>query len=228
MDIVDVMTRDVVSVAPETKVRRAARLMIEGGFSGLPVVDEGRLVGVVSEADLLKREGSRTWMSRVLFGDEATAISEMETVSDVMSCPAETIVELATVQEAARVMTHKGYKRLPVIDKAGKMVGILTRRDVVKAYARPDEDVEGEVVTLLAVLPEPLSHIKATVTDGVVNLTGEVDTSAEARAVCRLVKGIEGVARVENAMIWEVDSEVDANPWAGYALEGKGMTIQSL
>lgn len=228
MDIVDVMTRDVVSVSPDTKVRRAARLMIQGGFSGLPVVDDGRLVGVVSEADLLKREGSRTWMSRVLFGDEEASIPELEIVSDVMSRPAETIGELATVQEAARVMTHKGYKRLPVIDKTGKMVGIMTRRDVVKAYARPDEDIEGEVVTMLAVLPEPLSHVRATVTDGVVNLIGDVDTSAEARAICRIIKGIEGVARVENEMIWEVDSRIDANPWAGYALEGKGMTTRSI
>ncbi len=228
MDIVDVMTRDVVSVTPDTPARRAARMMIEGGFSGLPVVENGRLGGVISEADLLKRDGSRSWMSRVLFADDLSPVSESEVVADLMSRPAETIGELATVSEAARVMTRKGYKRLPVVDQTGAMVGIVTRRDLVRAYARADEEILDEVNTMLGVLPSPLSDVDARVSEGVVQLAGEMETSAEARALCRLVKGIEGVARVVNDMVWEIESEVDANPWSGYALEGKGMTSPSV
>lgn len=222
MDIVDVMTRSVQSVTPDTSLHKAARMMIDGGFSGLPVVENGVLVGVLSEADYVRRDGSQTWVSRILLGEEAAPLSEVSVVGDLMSGPAVTILDTATVQEAAHVMTRKGLKRLPVVDHNGKMVGIVTRRDLIRAYVRSDEDILEEVRLLIEVLPSPLSGVEIDVRDGVVTLSGDVETSTEARAVCKIVKGVEGVGRVVNELDWEITSELGESPWAGYALEGKG------
>lgn len=223
MDISDVMTRDVVFVTPDTTLYKAARMMIDGGFSGLPVLEDGRLIGVISEADFVSKEGSQTWASRVLMGEEEDPLRGVEKVHELMSAPAVTIADTATVQEAARLMTKKGLKRLPVLNHEHELVGICTRRDLIRAYVRPDADIEGEVNAMLAVLPSPLSSVAIEVEEGVVTISGYVDTSAEARAICRLAKGIEGVAKVENKLDWEIASELGDNPWAGYALEGQGM-----
>lgn len=222
MDIVDVMTRSVESVAPDTTLHKAARMMIDGGFSGLPVLEDGRLVGILSEADFVRRDGSQTWVSRVLLGEEEAPLSEVSMVKELMSAPAVTIADTATVQEAARIMTRKGLKRLPVVDHNHQMVGIVTRRDLIRAYVRSDEDILEEVKLLIEVLPSPLSGVEIDVTEGVVTLTGDVETSSEARAVCKIVRGVEGVGRVVNELDWEITSELGESPWAGYALEGKG------
>lgn len=220
MDVSDVMTRDVLTISSQASVREAARLMIDGGFSGVPVVDDGRLVGILSEADYLARDGSQSWVSRALFGEEQSPLTEVELVSELMSTPVVTVPETGSVQEAARIMTRKGLKRLAVLNHNGELVGIVTRADLIRAYVRPDADIAGEIRQMLAVLPEPLSGLSVEVIDGMAILSGDVETSAEARAVIRIVKGIEGVARVRNDLDWEVATERGDNPYSGYPLQG--------
>ena len=220
MDVVDVMTRDVVTVTPATSAREAARLMVDSGFSGIPVVDDNRLAGVLSEADYLAKDGSQSWISRVLFGEDLDPFEGVESVRELMSSPAITITDAATVQEAARVMIHHGVKRLPVVDHKGKLAGLVTRADLIRSYVRPDEEIAGEVRAMLAVLPSPMSGVDLEVHDGVAQVSGDVETSAEARAVVRIIKGIEGVAAVKNELDWETTSELGDNPYSGYSLEG--------
>jgi CBS domain-containing protein len=217
MDVIDVMTRDVVSVAPDASVREAALLMISNRISGLPVTDDDVVVGVISETDYVAEDSSRTWVSRVLFGQEDGM--RVEKVSELMSRDPVTISVTATVPEAARLMTRHDINRLPVVDR-GRMVGIVTRSDVIRAYVHSDEDIAGDARLMIAVLPEPMSSVQVSVEDGVVTLTGEVETSAEARLVARMVEGVEGVVKVDNRIVWEVTVEDGSNQWLAYPQEG--------
>jgi CBS-domain-containing membrane protein len=147
-------------------------------------------------------------------------LAEVEFVSEMMSSPVVTVAETSSVQEAARIMTRKGLKRLAVLNGDNEVVGIVTRADLIRAYVRPDAEIAGEIRQMLAVLPAPLSGLAVEVLDGVAVLSGDVETSAEARAIIRIVGGIEGVARVRNDLDWEVATELGDNPYSGYPLEG--------
>jgi CBS domain-containing protein len=219
VDTVDVMTRDVLSVTPETSVRAAALLMIEKRISGLPVVEDGVVVGVISEADFVAKDSSRTWFSRALLGQEEGMFTGVEKVGEMMSRNVVTVPVSATVQDAARLMTRHNVNRLPVIEH-GVMVGIVTRSDLIRAYVHSDEEIAGDVELLIAVLPEPMSKVGVSVEDGIVSLTGVVETSPQARLVARMVAEIEGVAGVDTRLSWEVSTEAADSPWSGFPQEG--------
>jgi CBS domain-containing protein len=213
------MTRDVLSVTPETSVRAAALLMIEKRISGLPVVEDGVVVGVISETDFVAKDSSRTWFSRALLGQEEGMFTGVEKVGEMMSRNVVTVPVSATVQDAARLMTRHNVNRLPVIEH-GVMVGIVTRSDLIRAYVHSDEEIAGDVELLIAVLPEPMSKVGVSVEDGIVSLTGVVETSPQARLVARMVAEIEGVAGVDTRLSWEVSTEAADSPWSGFPQEG--------
>lgn len=219
MDVVDIMTRDVLSVTPDTSVRAAALMMIDKRISGLPVVADDAVVGVISETDYVAKDSSRTWISRALFRQEDGMLTGVETVGELMSRNVVTIPVSATVQDAARLMTRHNVNRLPVIDH-GRMVGLVTRSDLIRAYVHSDEEIADDVNLMIAVLPEPMSKIGVSVEDGIVSLTGEVETSAEARLVARMVGEIEGVTAVDNRLSWEVTTGAGDRPWSGFSQEG--------
>jgi CBS domain-containing protein len=109
----DVMTTNVVSVTPRETVDEAARLLQFHDVSGLPVCDDGRhVVGVVSEADLIGKSGV--------------------TVGDVMTTPAETVLETTGLEQVAEQLTQHRIRRLPVVDASGNLVGVVSRRDVLR------------------------------------------------------------------------------------------------
>jgi CBS domain-containing protein len=209
----------VLSVTPETSVRAAALLMIEKRISGLPVVEDGVVVGVISEADFVAKDSSRTWFSRALLGQEEGMFTGVEKVGEMMSRNVVTVPVSATVQDAARLMTRHNVNRLPVIEH-GVMVGIVTRSDLIRAYVHSDEEIAGDVELLIAVLPEPMSKVGVSVEDGIVSLTGVVETSPQARLVARMVAEIEGVAGVDTRLSWEVSTEAADSPWSGFPQEG--------
>ena len=142
MLVSDVMTRGVSTVAPTDPLRKAAHLMLQYEISGLPVVDRGRLVGIISEGDFLRRVETGTEQHRprwieVMFGPhqltELQARAEGRTVGEVMSRNVVTIGEDATLEEAVSLMERHGVKRLPVV--AGDApIGILTRANLVHAF----------------------------------------------------------------------------------------------
>jgi CBS domain-containing protein len=143
MKVRDVMTESVFTVAPETPLKTVAKRMLEYGVSGMPVLQEERVVGVVSETDSLfkervapDRKGFVDWL--VHYGDDPPlAKLDARTAGDAMTAPAVTIVPRRTVADAAALMLDLRIDRLPVVD-GDQLVGIVTRTDVVRAFAAED------------------------------------------------------------------------------------------
>lgn len=213
MNIRDVMTTDPVTTTPDTNLKEAARLMVVHGISGLPVIDDGKVVGVVTEGDYLRREADREQPYRLslleaLFGDGEPTV--VETVADVMTSTVHTIYPDATIGEAARIMAKRNIKRLPVIDENDELIGVISRADVVNAFTKPDEVIEDEVREdivrrLLFLDPDELG---VEVVDGVVTLSGTLENRTEAHLLEELTKRITGVTRVvTDGLAFEVDDE---------------------
>jgi CBS-domain-containing membrane protein len=144
MKVSEIMSRPVITVSAETGIKAAAILLAEHGVSALPVVDaKGGLVGIVSEADLLSietRPDPRTQATPMA----PTAGSSPQTVAEVMTRDVLTVSTGSEVSQAARIMLDEGIKRLPVV-QGGRVVGILSRRDLVKVMARGDGEIEAEI-----------------------------------------------------------------------------------
>jgi len=212
MRVVDLMASDVISVLRETTLRDAARLMVEKGISGLPVTDEeGTLVGVVSEGDFLRKEVDRgDLMGRGLLGvlfDNRNSLAEAETVGEVMAVTVFTVSPDATLVEAARTMTTHGVKRLPVVTREGKLVGVISRRDVVAAFTRPDELIEDEIredILRRLLFLDP-SLLEISVDAGVVTIAGELPTRTDTRLLEAMVQRTDGVIRAEINVTWRID-----------------------
>lgn len=146
------MSKPVITVTPDTPIKTAARLLVSCGISAVPVLDHtGALVGIVSEADLLPietRPDPRAQAAPI----RATAGSTPHTVADVMTKKVLTVPLDAEASEAARLMIDARVKRLPVVHD-GRVVGIVSRRDLVRVIARADEDLEIELDRRLRELP---------------------------------------------------------------------------
>ena len=133
-----IMTRGVVTVTPDADLQEVARLLGENHVSGLPVVDAAsRVVGVISEADVLSMTGVKRGHTfrdvvRHVLGESRAAPQKSSTVADYMTSPAITIRPETDVRDAARIIDEKRIKRLPVVDEEGRLVGIVSRADLVK------------------------------------------------------------------------------------------------
>jgi CBS domain-containing protein len=211
MKVFDVMTTDVLTVGSETPLREVAALLARRRISGLPVVDEGRVVGVVSEGDILAKERGPNseppgWFG-VLFEDRAAADLKLEarTAGTAMTAPALTIAPDRTVAEAAGMMVDEGVNRLPVVGAAGELVGIVTRADLVRAFVRTDEELaedirEGVLLKALWITP---GNVNVVVNEGVVRLSGEVENRATAEMLPDFVQQVPGVVAVRSDVTWE-------------------------
>src|SRR6266566_5616129 len=148
----DVMTTKVITATPSTPFKQLVELLAAHRIGGVPVVDEdGRVQGVVSEPDLvLKQEYPRDHepgLGERLRHRADQARSHGTVAKDLMSSPAVTIGEDATVGEAARLMDARCIKRLPVVDELGLLVGIVSRSDLLRVFLRSDEEIRAEVRT---------------------------------------------------------------------------------
>ena len=213
MRVRDIMTTDPIAVAPGTLLKEAARLMVRNQVSGLPVVDEdGVVVGILTEGDFLRQEANRDRPYRLslldaLFGDGEPDGPTAETVAEVMTENVVTIAPEATLGEAARIMSRRSVKRLPVIDDEGDLIGIISRADVVNAFTKPDDVIEDEiredvVRRLLFIDPDTL---EVSVQDGIVTLAGELENRTETQLLEELTRRIAGVVRVESSLGYRVD-----------------------
>ncbi|MFF9279748.1 CBS domain-containing protein [Streptomyces griseosporeus] len=198
----DVMTRSVATVGPETAFKDVVRALQDRHVSALPVVDgSGHVVGIVSEADLLPKEefrdrdpDRRTQLRRL--ADLAKAGSD--TARDLMTSPAIAIAPGDTLAQAARVMARARVKRLPVVDDTGRLLGIVSRADLLKVFLRDDEDIAEQVrreVTAY-LFPGPASAVRVDVQDGVVHLGGRMRDRSLVPVAARLVRAVEGVVDV--------------------------------
>ncbi|MBN0042757.1 CBS domain-containing protein [Streptomyces actuosus] len=202
----DVMTRTVVALAGGAEFKEIVRTVEQWGVSALPVLDaHGRVIGVVSEADLLRKEEFRDTAPTGppgAPGPSGREKAEGVTAQDLMTSPAVTVHPDATLARAARVMAHRGVKRLPVVDDDGVLKGIVSRSDLLRVFLRSDEDIAEEIRREIVVgrFPEQIDAVRVDVHEGVVTLTGRVrDTSVVPLAVW-LVRSVEGVVDVRCAL----------------------------
>jgi CBS domain-containing protein len=218
----DLMTTQVVTVGPETPFKQIVALLAEHRVSAVPVVDgDRRVLGIVSEADLLLKEEfpepdqdiALFWTRRRRREREKAAAT---TARDLMSSVAVVSTSPdATVAEAARGMHAAGVKRLPVIDEDGRLVGIVSRGDLLKVFNRPDQAVRREIIDDVIVgnfMMDP-NRFFIHVDNGVVVLQGRVERRSLLPYVLRAVHGVEGVVRVENRLASDID-DADTLPRA--------------
>ena len=213
MNVSQLMTKDVVTVRPDTSLKDVAALLSTHGISGLPVVRDGEVLGVVSEADILFKERGPARRPEGLLGklrsrrgDVAALKLEARTAGEAMTAPALTISPRRRVAEAARLMIEKAVNRLPVVDR-GELVGIVTRADLVRAFNRSDEEIEREIREDVVVRTFWMAPHDVTieVVDGVVRLAGVVDTKTLAGLLPRFVHAVPGVVSVDAELTWRVD-----------------------
>ncbi|CBG68204.1 putative CBS domain protein [Streptomyces scabiei 87.22] len=206
----DVMSLPAVAVRRDTPFKDIVRAMTDRQVSAVPVVEgDGRVVGVVSEADLLPKEEFRD--RDLTRAEQLRRMSDLAkagavTAEEVMSAPAIVAHPDVTLAQAARIMAVNRVKRLPVIDDEGRLLGVVSRGDLLKVFLRSDEDIEEEVRrTVVAYLFPALSHtIHVTVQDGVVTLRGRVRDPTLGWVAERLVRAVEGVVDV-HARLGELD-----------------------
>jgi CBS domain-containing protein len=212
MKIEHLMSTDVITVRPDTSLKQVAETLMRHRISGAPVVNEqGTVLGVVSEADILAKErgpeAPRGGLVRRLLRDAESEKPAVRTAADAMSVPATTIGPSRDVSEAARLMLEQGIKRLPVVGPIGTLLGIVTRSDLVRAFARSDDEIENEIRDDL--MPRTLwlddEAIRVEVEGGEVTLSGEVARRTEAELLSLLVERVPGVVEVRSALAWRLD-----------------------
>lgn len=214
------MTRSVITVSQETPVSDVARLLVEHGISGLPVVDaDGRVVGIVSEGDVLLKEAghttaapSRRPLARLFgFGGSSTPAAPdkltAQTAGELMTSPALTISPLRTLRTAAEMMTSHRVNRLPVVDVDGRLLGIVSRADLVRAFVMTDEElvrtIRGELLHRIMWL-DP-DKFEVTAQHGAVKVSGQVIKRSTAETIERFLHSVPGVNSVELDLPWTED-----------------------
>ncbi|QES52123.1 hypothetical protein DEJ50_03525 [Streptomyces venezuelae] len=187
------MTDEVVSVGPDTAFKDVAKLLAQYDISGVPVLDEeDRVVGVVSQTDLL---AGRSPAGPPGPGSGTSTASP--TAGDLMSAPAITAHAEETAADAARLMTRRGIERLPVVDVEDRLVGIVTRRDLLRMFLRPDAEIRRRVHEVLRdVAGVPDGDVETHVVDGIVTLDGTVQRRSQLSVLLGLIERLDGVVAV--------------------------------
>lgn len=220
----DVMTRDVVVAHPQTPFKEIVRRMYEARVSALPVLDDdGRLVGIVSEADLILKEDPELEEAARLFEGRHRRADRQKAAGlfagELMTAPVVTIGPSEPLAEAARLMHRRQVKRLPVVDHDGRLVGILSRSDLLTVFLREDADIAREIredVIRRTLWIDP-DTVTVSVRQGVVRLEGQLERRSLIPVLERLVSSVDGVVGVELALTYQIDDTVSAPevplPW---------------
>ncbi len=199
------MTTSVVTVDRITPYKEIASLLVEHQISGMPVLALGRqVVGVVSEGDLIaalerrphRGSGRAGWLR--LGARRGQAHAEL-TAGEMMTAPAVTIHPGASVAAAARLMNAHNVRRLAAVEDGGKLVGLVSRRDLISVFLRPDAEIARQAGRLLAeILPADAGAIKVTVRNGVVVLAGQAGSPEE-----------HDLIPIAERLAWDIDGVVD-------------------
>ena len=209
----DIMTTNVVTVRADASFKEIAVRLREHRVSAFPVLDkDGTVIGVVSEADLLLKEalplseealseedaleGARPGILRQRAQEKARAL----TAADLMSRPAVTVGVEDSVEHAARLMYARGVKRVPVTDAAGRLVGIVSRADVLSVFGRADEEIREQIVAevIRGEFGADPEKFGVTVADGVVTMTGQPGSVSLGRDLLSRVRHVQGVVSVRD------------------------------
>ncbi|MFI8930719.1 CBS domain-containing protein [Streptomyces sp. NPDC053474] len=213
-----VMTSDVVTATYNTPFKEVAQLLACHRISGLPVVEsDGHVIGVLSETDLMVHQAEavdpnappRTipWRKLLPGARQRTLKARARIAGLLMSQPALTVYADDTIAEAARAMAKHRVERLPVVDDEDRLVGIVTRRDLLQVFLRPDDEIRREVVeqVLVDTLWLAPQTIEVEVLDGVVTLRGQLERRSEMPVAVRMTQQIDGVVDVVDKLTYHYD-----------------------
>ncbi|MFG2680020.1 CBS domain-containing protein [Streptomyces sp. NPDC048392] len=221
----EVMTQDVVQAHRETPFKDVVRLLDRHRISGLPVVDDDdKVVGVISETDLVRRQAALSTDGRArrfpirppgrsVRRADATARGAMAqeligtTARELMSTPAITVHPEQRIADAARVMERHSVERLPVVDEEDRLIGIATRRDLLRVFLRTDDEIRQEVLDEVATraLGLPTHSVAVSVRDCIVTLAGALRHRGDIPLALRLTYRVDGVVGVVNSLTFHVD-----------------------
>jgi CBS domain-containing protein len=239
MRVQEIMVTDVVTVGPETPLKEVAATLLSRGISGVPVVDAGRRVlGIVSETDLLQKELGAPVRPHGLghlirlrgSGGRVESKVRARTAREAMTAPALAVGRGASARDAASLMVERHVSRLVVVEdevasgpvEAEVLVGILTRADLVRAFARSDEQVADEIeATICRDLGIPRGTIGVDVRDGDVTLSGHVDDRSTVEALVARAVAVPGVVSLASEVSFRVN-EVSVPTGAVRATPGSG------
>jgi CBS domain-containing protein len=209
----DVMTTDVVTVEPSTPFKEIVARLAGRGIGAVPVLDaDRRVLGVVTEADLLLKREHPDALAKVPAVWSRRRRRERKKAAAVvadklMTAPATTVPPTATVAEAARRLHTAGIQRLPVVDEKDRLVGIVSRADLLRGFTRPDQAIEREILddVIAAEFMMAPSRFFIHVDDGVVVLQGRAERRSLIPYLVRAVNDVEGVVRVEDRLTFDLD-----------------------
>ena len=200
MQVRDVMTREVVTVGPETSVKEAAEVMAERGFAALPVVDEDNgLVGIVAEADVLRDRLPADPRLHARRGSPPAPAPSL-LVRGVMTTGVRSVDGAADLADVARLFVDDRLRSVPVLEH-GRLAGIVSRRDLMRTLVRADEDIRADVLRLVEDYTGDLGAWEITVTDGMATIrrtrgAPQVSRAVEERALAALASTVGGVVGV--------------------------------
>jgi len=202
----DVMSTHVIAVRQNASYKDMAAMLHEQRVSAFPVLDDhNKVIGVVSESDLLAKaalEGTVSGMLQSMMSQREHARASAVTAAELMTTPPVTIGPDESVTQAARLMYSRRLKRLPVTNDDGVLIGIVTRTDVLSVYSRPDSDIQHEIIQDLIVGTfrcDP-ARFTVTVTDGVVTIEGAPETDLAGREIIDAARHVEGVVAVRDRL----------------------------
>ncbi|MEU6064605.1 CBS domain-containing protein [Streptomyces sp. NPDC047082] len=221
----EVMTRDVVQAHRETPFKVVARLLDQHRISGLPVVDhDDKVIGVISGSDLIRRQAThpadgpaQRKHPHALDRSARRAVTGAATAEELMSTPAITVHPEQKVADAARVMERHGVERLPVVDEEDRLIGIATRRDLLRVFLRTDEEIRREVLDdVLNALSLPPHDMAVSVRDGMVTLEGRLEHCSDIPLTVRSTYRVDGVIGVVNRLTFRLDDTRQAACQGGH------------
>ncbi len=198
----DVMSTSVITVRGDTSFKEMTAMLGSSRVSGFPVVDRaGKVIGVVSETDMLIKEADRDSHPELFAGLRRSRDHEKAgavTAAELMTSPPVTVGPDEPVQHAAFLMYDRAVERLPVVDEAGRLVGIVSQADVLSIFSRPDEQIRREVTdrVIRPGFPMDPERLKVTVRDGIVTLSGRPETGQADQNVVEAIRQIDGVVAV--------------------------------
>lgn len=208
--VADVMTRSVVCAYASAPFKEIARALHRNGINAVPVLDEQRhVVGVVTASDLLGRVGHNSPLPSGHRPGHQDARHKVHaaTARELMTSPAITITPRASIAEAARLLNRHRVRSLPVVDRRGVLVAMVSRVDLIELFLRSDEDIRQDLERDVLHKPaEPANaDVHVRVEEGVVTLSGRVSTALAARGLaCRAIE-VPGVVDVRNELEFEVN-----------------------
>jgi CBS-domain-containing membrane protein len=199
------MTTRVIWVKKDATFREMAAALREYRVSAFPVVDDDRkVIGVVSEADMLNKEAlvDEPGVFGGILHRRDQAKARGVTAGDLMTAAVVAVRPEDTVEHAARLMYDRGVKRLPVTDADGRLVGIISRADVLSVFDRTDAAISHEIThdVLLGDFMVDPSRFQVTVMDGIVTLAGQPETNDVGHRIIQRVRHVQGVVAVRDRL----------------------------